>query len=305
MKYLIIGSEGSLGSALAERLRKNEGSSVIGIDICNNCGSACSKYYSADIKHTERIIDICNKEKPDIIYNLAAVFNSDSKEIMFEINCFSPVRLAEKLSGQKVKLVLIGSAAEYGIIKTRGLIAEEFPLKPVSDYGISKACQTLFALRISRKNKYPAIIIARLFNLVGPGISNDLFIGAIAKQIARIESKNQEPLVKVGNIDAYRDYLSVDNAAEYLSILAIKGKSGEVYNICSGKAMKIVKILKDLIAECRVRVKIQKTVSTKQSDPGYVVGDNRKISKLLKLKSTAKDWKELIKMTVDWYRRSI
>jgi GDP-4-dehydro-6-deoxy-D-mannose reductase len=160
-------------------------------------------------------------------------------------------------------------------------------------------------LRISRKNKYPAIIIARLFNLVGPGISNDLFIGAIAKQIARIESKNQEPLVKVGNIDAYRDYLSVDNAAEYLSILAIKGKSGEVYNICSGKAMKIVKILKDLIAECRVRVKIQKTVSTKQSDPGYVVGDNRKISKLLKLKSTAKDWKELIKMTVDWYRRSI
>lgn len=305
MKYMIIGSEGSLGRALTQRLRQNEGSSVIGVDIRKNCGSACSKYYSADIKNTEKIIDIYHKAKPDVIYNLAAVFSSDLKETMFETNCFSPIRLAEKLSGQEVKLVLIGSAAEYGIIKTMDPIAEEFPLKPVSDYGISKACQTLFALRISRKNKNPAIIIARLFNLAGPGISDDLFIGAIAKQIARIESKYQEPLVKVGNINAYRDYLAVDNAAEYLSILAIKGKSGEVYNICSGKATKIGKVLKDLIAECRVQVKIRKAVSTKQCDPEYVVGDNGKISKLLKLRSTEKDWKESIKMTVDWYRRSM
>ena len=68
--------------------------------------------------------------------------------------------------------------------------------------------------------------------------------------------------------------------------------------------MKIIKILKDLIGECRVGVKIQKRASTKQSDPEYIVGDNRKISKLFKLKRTAEDWQELIKMTVDWYRKS-
>lgn len=305
MKYLIIGSEGALGKALAGRLHKRKSAAVIGIDINKRSSSACSKYYSADIKNTDRIIEIFIKEKPDVIFNLAAVFNSTSREELFEINCSSPLRMLERLSEKKVKVILIGSAAEYGMIKQKGLIDESAALNPVSDYGVSKACQTYFSLRIAKKNRHPGIIVARLFNLIGPGISTSLFVGAIAKQIAQIENKKQKPVIKVGNLKAYRDYLPVGSAAEYLSVLAIKGKSGEVYNICSGKARKIESVLKDMISECALKVKISKAALKKRSDPGYAVGDNRKISKLLKLKPGANDWKMSVKDTVDWYRRSV
>jgi GDP-4-dehydro-6-deoxy-D-mannose reductase len=93
------------------------------------------------------------------------------------------------------------------------------------------------------------IIRVRPFNHIGPRQSNVFVVPAFASQIAAIE-KSKEGTIKVGNLDSFRDFTDVRDMVE-------KGIPGEVYNIGSGKAVKIADILDMLVSFSKAKIKIE------------------------------------------------
>jgi len=305
MKYLIIGSEGFLGKALSNVLSASQGDVLLKVDLAlEDKEGKRERQYKIDLKDTPRLVSLCKAEQPDVIFNLAGVFNSTSPVELFAANCFAPIAFLEASAGLDFKLILIGSAAEYGVTGKGKRISEDFPLNPVSDYGISKACQTFMAMRFANKYKSPKVIIARLFNMIGTGMRSNLFLGGFARQIADIEKGlASSPVIKTGNLESYRDLLSVKVVAECLKVLASHGEHGEIYNICSSRPVKIWDALQQLLGLTRKKISFEIDPGKfKANDIPWSVGENSKFSKFKKISFADDDLKAAIKETLDWYR---
>ncbi len=100
------------------------------------------------------------------------------------------------------------------------------------------------------------IIIARSFPHTGPGQSSDFVCSDWARQIARIESGLVEPEIRVGNVNLERDYTDVRDVVRAYFLLMVKGKAGEIYNVCSGRSVKLREILNILVCQTSFEVKI-------------------------------------------------
>jgi GDP-4-dehydro-6-deoxy-D-mannose reductase len=101
------------------------------------------------------------------------------------------------------------------------------------------------------------IVMVRAFNHIGPGQSPTFAIPAFAKQIAEIEKGKYEPVIYTGNLEAKRDFTDVrDIVRGYWELLG-RSRSGEIYNIGSGKSYAIGDLLDRLISMSRVQIDIQ------------------------------------------------
>jgi GDP-4-dehydro-6-deoxy-D-mannose reductase len=145
-----------------------------------------------------------------------------------------------------VRVLLIGSAAEYGCVRALdNPVREDHPLAPVSLYGWTKACQTLLM------NYYHCVhamdlVLARLFNLSGGGASNQLFVGRVEEQIRRLLAGEAHEIT-VGNLEAQRDYLPVAEAARQLDRVMQFGEGGQVYHVASGVPTRMKDLLDILL----------------------------------------------------------
>jgi len=126
-----------------------------------------------------------------------------------------------------------------------------------------------------------------------------------AKQIAEIEKGRKEPVILVGNLEAKRDYTDVRDMVNGYFLAATKGKPGEVYNICSGKAVKIAEVLEILLKMSKVKTKIvQDPARMRPSDVPILQGDYSKFKRRtgwepkIPLQKTLKDllnyWRERV-----------
>ena len=175
------------------------------------------------------------------------------------------------------KILLIGSAAEYGVPPSNP-VREECPTRPVNAYGLSKVYQTLLASYYFRNHALP-IVVARTFNLLGEGMSPLLSIGSLMHQISTLPDKGA---VQVGNIDMSRDFLPIEEAVQQYWRLLITGKPGEIYNVCSGVPRTVRSVLEELIAKSGRQLAIEAVPSLfKTADVEVIYGDPTKCNELL------------------------
>ena len=127
------------------------------------------------------------------------------------------------------KILLIGSAAEYGLVNSNP-VKETSELMPNSYYGLSKVFQTYLSKYYFQNYGIP-VVIGRPFNLFGAGSSCKLAAGRFNKIVA---DANDGDIVKVGNIESKRDYVNIKDAVAYYWGLLEKGVPGEIYNVCTG-----------------------------------------------------------------------
>ena len=121
-------------------------------------------------------------------------------------------------------------------------IREECPFRPANPYAASKAAQDLYGYQYFVAYGLP-ILRARPFNHFGPRQTSTFVVANFARQIALIEAEKAEPVLSVGNLQARRDFLPVEDVvAAYLAV-AEQGQPGEAYNIGSGQARSIRAIL--------------------------------------------------------------
>ncbi len=229
-KVLITGATGALGQAVVEEIKK---SNTYQIFTTTSAPSHHSQEITCDFHHLEQLTTAFNLSKPDLILHLGATFTSDINEA-YRINVAPAAHILDLIykSGAQTRMILIGSAAEYGIIKPKdNPVHEHQTLFPVSIYGISKAWQTqLLGLYASLGVD---VICCRIFNLYGRGISDKLFAGRLQNQINLVKS-GQKFFIEIGSLTAVRDYISTSEAARQLMMVAARGISGNIYHIASG-----------------------------------------------------------------------
>ena len=216
----------------------------------------------ADITQPEQISQALAKARPDIIFHLAAQSSvaaswSDPVQTL-QVNAVGTLNLLEvmRLEYPATRIVLVGSGEEYGAVQPHeNPIREACPLRPVNPYAVSKAVQGLYGYQYFFAHKLPVVRI-RAFTHFGPRQSDAFVIASFARQIAFIEAGMSEPVIRVGNLQARRDFLPVEDVASAYVAVAERGQPGEVYNVGSGKARSIGEILDQLLTFAKVSIRI-------------------------------------------------
>jgi GDP-4-dehydro-6-deoxy-D-mannose reductase len=280
MKALITGICGFSGCYLAEYLIQQK-VNVHGMDIASQFPARWSHlkdkitFHQADIRDKKKAEKVITKIKPDYIFHLAALLRGDKFENLFDVNVVGTRNILDAALKTKSRVLISGSAAEYGTVSRKDLpISEKAPLNPISYYGLSKVAQTMLGVHYS-KDKKAKVYLARVFNMTGPGEPENMVCSSFAWQIRNSKT------IYVGNLSPKRDFIDVrDVVAAYWNVIN-KGKAGEIYNICSGNPYSIKEAFAKLIKISKVKgvvIKQSKDRIRKVDIPIHV-GDNLKIRK--------------------------
>ncbi|MDO8281295.1 MAG: GDP-mannose 4,6-dehydratase [Thermodesulfovibrionia bacterium] len=284
LRSLIIGITGCAGSHLAEFLlesghnvfgTKRESDSLINVnDILGKI-----KVFNIDLSDKKNIINILRESEPDHIYFLASALGSESIKAITHTNVEGTLTFFDALAENpcRSRIVLTSSSAVYGIQKDKLKLSEDNKLFPSTHYGLSKVFQENIALYYNRNHGLD-VVIARPFNFTGPRENPFLACTAFARQIVDIENNIKAPVISVGNLDDMRDFTDVRDTVKGLTLLAQKGRNGEIYNICSGTAYPIKFILDKLLSMSNEMIKVE--TSAKRIRIGEIniqTGDNSKI----------------------------
>ena len=278
MRALVTGSEGFIGGYLCGEL-EGHGYEVIRCDVKE--AEDCEKL---DITDAEAVKESLERLAPDVIFNLAGQANvglswkEPRLTVRLNTEGFLNILEAVKTSGRKTRVIAMGSADEYGRLGLNGgNVTEDMPLSPMTPYAVSKQAQEQFAVIYARSSGLDVCAV-RQFNLSGAGQSKGFMIPDFASGIAEIEAGRREYL-SVGNLESARDFTHVRDACRALRLIAEKGRAGEVYNICSGKAYKAQEILDRLRAMSSVPIEVRPDPSRmRPSDTPVICGSHAKLT---------------------------
>lgn len=284
MRILVTGASGFVGRRLVPVLRqafpnaelvltgasgkpeaKHEGVSTM-------IGSLLDPLHCIDLART----------RPDLVIHLAARSSvAGSLMTAFDtmaVNLGGTMRLAEALRSEAAPagFVLASSAEVYGMTFNDGPATEDSPLRPANAYARSKAASE-WALADMLGDE-SCVCTLRLFNHSGPGQDERFVIPAFAAQIARAEKGLADPVVRVGNLSAERDFLHVDDVLEaYVEAARYTlgaGPGAKALNIASGQARSVQSVLDGLLGLARVEVRIETDPARlRPSEVPVAVGD--------------------------------
>lgn len=216
----------------------------------------------ADITQKEEVRQAVVAARPDLVFHLAAqssvALSWQDPLGTLKVNAEGTVHLLDALRELPLapRILLIGSGEQYGIVKPEeNPIHEERPFRPTNPYAVSKAAQDLYGYQYAVAYNLP-IIRTRSFNHFGPRQAPTFVIASFARQIALIESGQMPPVLAVGNLQACRDFLPVEDVVNAYLVLAEQGRAGEAYNVGSGRARSMRSILDILLSLSLVQIEI-------------------------------------------------
>lgn len=260
---LIIGGAGFVGNYLAEYLHDTCGYFVNSTKLeQETLQSPYGEVYNLDILNQTEIENLIKDIKPDCIFHLAAqssvALSWKRPQLTVDINVKGTVNLLEALKNVEYKgrVLLIGSGEEYGVIKEEECpITEENLLRPGNIYAATKACQNLLGGIYARAYGLDLMMV-RAFNHVGPNQIPQFVVADFCSQVAAIEKGKQTPEIHVGNLSAKRDFTDVRDVVAAYAMIIEKGKTGETYNVGSGKAIAIDEILNRILSFTKEEIKV-------------------------------------------------
>jgi GDP-4-dehydro-6-deoxy-D-mannose reductase len=265
MRTLVVGAAGFVGGYILREL-EGAGHDIVAADIeaaLPSLRSPGRAVLPMDILAPESIRAVIEESKPDWIILLAAQSSVgrswDDPAGTIQPNIVGSVNLLETVrrSGSRSRILLIGSSEEYGAVSDgEGPLSESRPLAPCNPYAITKACQEDFG-RLYHRAYGMDIVFARAFNHIGPGQRLGFVVSDFCSAIAAIERGETEPVLKVGNLEAVRDFTDVRDVVRAYRLLLERGKAGEAYNVGSGKGIAISTILDKLLGLSRTPVRVE------------------------------------------------
>ncbi len=277
-RAIITGADGFLGRHLAHELRQH-GVHVTALGRQPRLEASYITMGDAPWCST-RLARIVETAEPDIIFHLVggAVGSQAELERLNVGVAASVMRALQDVAAQPL-LVFAGSAAEYGSGVVDGVpVCETATCVPVSSYGATKLAQTHAALAFAEATGTP-VLIARIFNPIGPGMPIHLALGEFARQIAML--RGGRGVLQTGNIHAFRDFIDVEHVVTALRRLAQNIDARGVVNVCSGQATELRTLVEMLIEVSGKNVDIETIPSRLR--PGEfraVVGSTALLSRL-------------------------
>lgn len=246
MNVLVTGAAGVSGGALVRLLEATLGAVVHTTDLRD---LPRERHTACDLGDVSAVRALVAMAKPDRVFHLAGTF-TNRFETDHAVNVLSTHSLLEAVRAEtpKCRVLLVGSAAEYGLVSAEeNPIPESRPAKPVSVYGLTKVMQTTMMAYFHSAFGMD-LVLARTFNLKGRGLSPSLLPGRLEREIER-KKRGEIDVIELGRLDGRRDFLSVEEAAKLYLRIAEKGVSGEVYNVASGVPISLRTYVEETLAE--------------------------------------------------------
>jgi GDP-4-dehydro-6-deoxy-D-mannose reductase len=282
-RILITGISGMIGTALSKQLERS-GYEVSGISrdssIARDRGL---HHYLGDILDVSFLKKVMLDYQPHVVFHLAAqAFNGsswDKEDTTYLINIQGSRNVFEACRDYtNARVIPACSSAEYGIVDKQP-ISEDEPLRPITPYGVSKACMEMMGRQFSL-NYNMDFVFPRLFIHVGTGHPPATLIQNLAKQYASCASSGINR-VFAGNLSTKRDYVDVEDGVRALELIMESGGRNEVYNVCSRKGYSghdVVKILNRISGIDPVIVESNNLL--RPSDEASLIGSPYNINKL-------------------------
>lgn len=259
-----------------------------------SCGSDPSlhepgiDYRRIDIRNRDEVYSVMREFNPDMVYHLAAVSaigpSWSNPRLTFEVNVLGSFNIFEAAMNLSSPPRILNVSTSQVYARSSEPLSENSPLDPENPYAASKAMTELLMVQY-RNCMNGGIITARSFNHTGPGQLPTFVLSSIARQLAAIEVGQVAPTLKVGNIAVTRDFTDVRDIVVAYDLLLDKGTTGEVYNVCSGRPVRLTDVIKKFETNCHASFTVEVDQDrVRPSDVAEIVGDPTKIH-------TATGWK--------------
>lgn len=285
MKAIIIGASGFVGGYLIRAVREDLGCELY-VTRRHHALDAEMDVHACelDILDPQAIEALLAQVQPDYIFHLAAqssiALSWQNPRLTVEVNVKGSLNLLSairKLPFQP-KVLLVGSGEEYGYIDPRSVpIQETEVLKPGNIYAATKACQTLMG-KVYADAYGMQLYMARAFNHMGPGQTANFVVSDFCRQVAEIELGMKEPVLSVGNLEAQRDFTDVRDMVRAYTRIVQFGTPGEIYNVGSGRPVRIRAILDVILSQSKVKIDVQPNPAKfRPSDIPIIAADTTKL----------------------------
>jgi GDP-mannose 4,6-dehydratase len=313
MNILVTGAGGMMGSHILDFLVE-KGHNVLGIDFVPTTDikqlNPKATYVECDIRDRNKLTNLLNWFKPNIIFHFAAqsypTVSWQRPEYTIETNVLGTINLFEAVKELNLDTIILnaGSSAEYGYVEEKDVpVKENRELKPLHPYGVSKVAQELLAYQYYKNFGIKSITI-RIFNTTGPKKINDV-CSDFTKQIVLMEKGFQEPILFVGNVNTKRAITDVRDLIEAFWLAVHKCDFGESYNVSGEKLY----LIKDIIEILRELTPIHFDIQVDQklirpTDEPVIYGDSTKFkektgwAQKIDIKTTLKDM-------LDYWRKNL
>lgn len=253
-KALIIGAAGFVGSYLIDAIQKERPWSIAVTKMAHEKVQKDSvDVYDLDILDSDAVFSLLKSLRPDYIFHLAAqssvALSWKNPELTIDVNIKGTLHVLDAVRRleYRPRLLLIGSGEEYGHVAPDQIpIREDTLLRPGNIYAATKAFQNMIG-KIYADAYGMDVSSVRAFNHIGPNQAPQFVAADFCKQVAEIEKGLKEPVIRVGNLAARRDFTDVRDVVRAYLLLMEKGAAGETYNVGSGKAVPIEYILNEIL----------------------------------------------------------
>jgi len=213
-----------------------------------------------DLLDRDAVRDAIRRLAPDHVYHCAGSPHVSTSwadtTTPLKTNVLGTHHLLDALrrTARGARVLIPGSSTVYA--SSDALLTEDHPVHPGSPYALTKLAQEQLGLRAIAEDGVD-VIATRSFNHTGPRQSADFVAPSFASQIATLERGETEPVIKVGNLDARRDFTDVRDVVRAYVALMADGEPGTIYNVASGLAHSMRSILDGLVARARVPVRVE------------------------------------------------
>ena len=288
-RVLITGATGFAGEHLIRALKEDVDSAydIYGTTFPASPATAAGRLFYLDLRAENDICSLVKDVRPDWIFHLAAISSVHTswqkRSETLQTNVLGTQNLLEAVRKSRpgARLLFVSSSDVYGAAEPPAEgFSETGPIQVTSPYAFSKAAGEMLCGFYERFENID-LVIARPFPHTGPGQSEDFVCSDWARQIVRMERGEIAPNLKVGNLNILRDFCDVRDVVRAYILLLQKGRRGEVYNICSAKAVPLQNVLALLIGgaldSSAISIDID-PAKLRRTDMPLLVGSNRKIS---------------------------
>lgn len=306
-RFLVTGAAGFAGSHLVDALTRTGANVIAWSRRPQRLPDSGIETRGVDLLDRQAVAAAMAEARPDVVYHCAGAAQSGSAWARigstFETNVMGTAHLLDALraAAPHARVVVTGSALVYR--PSAEPLTETSPIGPAGPYAVSKLAQEMLSLRAAADDL--DIVVARAFNHIGPRQSPAFVASSVARQLALIEAGQSPPELLVGNLEASRDLTDVRDTVRAYIGLAEKGRRGEVYNVCTGRAVVIRDLVDALVSRARVQVAVVPDPSRyRPVDVPVVVGSHARLT-------AETGWAPGIPLDrtlddlLDWWRRQV
>lgn len=299
MRSLVTGADGFVGQHMVLRLlERGDRVSAAALTlppsrtILSSSQMAAVDWKAADVTDPDALYRLVAAVQPEGIYHFAG-FASGARararaDRAMSVNAGGTVNLCEAVRSVREdfpqcepRVLVAGAGDAYGqSIRPGEPVREDASLRPLTPFGLSKACQELVAHTYRRAYGVDTVV-GRGFNLVGPGQEPGFVVPDFCRQAAAIARGEQEPVIHVGNLEVERDFTDVRDGVRAFHLLMESPEASGAFNVATGRALPVGRLLEWILDEAGVDPEVREDAErVRQEESSWQAGDSTRLREL-------------------------